>query len=313
MHSIKISFITLGFVVLMSTSGFAYNNLDNTQKYHFSDSYESFYSQEGGIWKRGKGWTYTKPDGTEAIGWALIDGNYHYFDENGWMYMDTYTPDGYYVNSDGVWVKDASVQSNEVITESFNLSKDNSELNRKVLEDYRLLLSTDPELQPYVGTNTDVYFGVIDVDKDGIYELDIYTNGNCNANMRSFLLYYNEESQNVKKVSKFYEPLYILPNNQFFTYYSHMGLDFPVFSKVNGDWIQTESWFGYQDLKHPGDTAIIETYSNMATGRDDMVELTQTNIEKYLSGDGLSTESNDVNDIKKLIVLAYEAMYEFYY
>lgn len=107
MHSIKIPFITIVLVVLMSIVGLA-----NSQKYHFNDGFDTFYSQEGGIWKQGKGWMYTKPDGTEAIGWTIIDGDYHYFNENGWMYMDCYTPDGYYVDSDGVWVNEtANVQA----------------------------------------------------------------------------------------------------------------------------------------------------------------------------------------------------------
>ena len=72
----------------------------------------------------------------------------------------------------------------------------------------------------------------------------------------------------------------------------------------------TESLFGYQSLTYPDDTAAIEAYSNMAIGRDNMIELTEANINYYLSGDGLSTESNNVNEIKELIVLLYEALYE---
>ena len=108
MRSLIKHFITLGLVALVSTSAYASNITDSTQKYQFDNGYDSFYSQEGGLWERGKGWTYTKPDGTEAIGWVLIDGDYHYFDENGWMYANCYTPDGYFVDSNGVWIEGAA-------------------------------------------------------------------------------------------------------------------------------------------------------------------------------------------------------------
>ena len=269
-----------------------------------TDSYGRWYNNGNG--------TYPKAT------WQWIDENNdgiaecYYFDEDGYNLRCTTTPDGYYVNSSGAWVKDDVVQTKTVDDKESAQIKDNSEINRKVLEEYKHMLYKDPDLLPYAGTNRELYFGVIDVDRDGIYELNLYTPGNCNANMNGFLLYYNEVSQSVKKVEKFYNPLYILPNNQFFTFYSHMGLDFHVFSKVNGDWIKTESLFGYQSIKDVDDNMKIEAYSNVATGRDDMVELTQSNITKYLSGDGISTESNDVNELKELIVLLYEHFYEYF-
>ena len=113
MRNIKIPFITLILVVLMSTVGFAASSAEYSQKYHFDNNYEPFNSQEGGLWHRGKGWMYTKPDGTEAIGWALIDGDYHYFDENGWMHVSTFTPDGYYVDHYGVWLPDLGKNASE--------------------------------------------------------------------------------------------------------------------------------------------------------------------------------------------------------
>ena len=37
--------------------------------------------------------------------WKQIDGNWYYFDENAIMVKDQETPDGYYVNADGVWLQ----------------------------------------------------------------------------------------------------------------------------------------------------------------------------------------------------------------
>lgn len=60
-------------------------------------------------------WYYLNPvsDNTRGrmfTGWAQIDGKYHYFNPNsdghrGRMYVNETTPDGYYVNAEGVWVQ----------------------------------------------------------------------------------------------------------------------------------------------------------------------------------------------------------------
>lgn len=75
-----------------------------------------------GTWKQGGGvdegrWWYERDDGSyPAGGWEWIDGNYdgvsecYYFDSEGWMYADTTTPDGYYVNASGAWIENDVVQ-----------------------------------------------------------------------------------------------------------------------------------------------------------------------------------------------------------
>ena len=57
-------------------------------------------------------WSYTKDDGTLASNeWLEYNGNWYYF-ESGYMAWDEITPDGYYVNDDGVW--DNSAPRNSV-------------------------------------------------------------------------------------------------------------------------------------------------------------------------------------------------------
>ncbi|MCC8127219.1 MAG: hypothetical protein LIO92_07465 [Clostridiales bacterium] len=68
-------------------------------------------------------WQYSLEDGTYYSGtqetplWQWIDGDQdgvaecYAFDEYGWMYADTQTPDGYLVNEDGAWVEDGIVQT----------------------------------------------------------------------------------------------------------------------------------------------------------------------------------------------------------
>ena len=57
---------------------------------------------------------------TETPEWQWLDGNQdgvaecYAFDQAGWMYAGTETPDGYRVNSDGAWVVDGKVQTRNV-------------------------------------------------------------------------------------------------------------------------------------------------------------------------------------------------------
>lgn len=52
--------------------------------------------------------------------WQWIDGNgdgiaeCYAFDESGWMYESTSTPDGYQVNEDGAWIENGQIQTREV-------------------------------------------------------------------------------------------------------------------------------------------------------------------------------------------------------
>ena len=52
------------------------------------------------------GWKYYYPDLTWAKGkWELISDIYYCFDDNGYLYVNTDTPDGYWVNENGEWNK----------------------------------------------------------------------------------------------------------------------------------------------------------------------------------------------------------------
>ena len=37
--------------------------------------------------------------------WKQVDEKWYYFNENSLMVTDQTTPDGYYVNADGVWIQ----------------------------------------------------------------------------------------------------------------------------------------------------------------------------------------------------------------
>lgn len=53
------------------------------------------------------GWWYqTSDEGYLKNGWILLDEYYYYFDENGYLLVDTITPDGYKVDENGIWIRE---------------------------------------------------------------------------------------------------------------------------------------------------------------------------------------------------------------
>lgn len=62
-----------------------------------------------GTWKKdARGWWYDNGDGTwQNKGWFKdSDGKWYYFNQEGYMLADTYTPDHFYVNASGVWAEE---------------------------------------------------------------------------------------------------------------------------------------------------------------------------------------------------------------
>lgn len=57
-------------------------------------------------WQRLDGyWYYLNSDGAMLTGWQFINGKWYCMDGSGVMYENTRTPDGYYVDGNGVWVQ----------------------------------------------------------------------------------------------------------------------------------------------------------------------------------------------------------------
>ncbi|WP_251501069.1 hypothetical protein [Otoolea muris] len=69
------------------------------------------WEQEGNNWKYNDNGTYA------TNGWKWIDGDNngiaesYYFDNNGYMLVNTTTPDGYTVNADGAWIVEGEIQT----------------------------------------------------------------------------------------------------------------------------------------------------------------------------------------------------------
>lgn len=85
---VKLVAITAGMVMMMTVSAYA------------------------GEWKQdATGWWYQNEDGTYPVNqWEWLDGDQngtaesYYFDGNGYMLVNTTTPDGYQVNGNGAWI-----------------------------------------------------------------------------------------------------------------------------------------------------------------------------------------------------------------
>ena len=94
-------------------------NLDGTWYYlnadgkMATDTYvDGYYVDANGAWvvegwqNSGYGWWYQRANGSyPSNGWEMINGIWYYFDANGYMLANTTTPDGYYVDENGAWVK----------------------------------------------------------------------------------------------------------------------------------------------------------------------------------------------------------------
>lgn len=60
---------------------------------------------DGTHWvQRDKGWRYELSAKWYLTGWQWIADTWYYFDKDGYMLHDTYTPDGYYVCPNGQWI-----------------------------------------------------------------------------------------------------------------------------------------------------------------------------------------------------------------
>lgn len=66
-----------------------------------------------GKWKKdGNGWWYQEDDGSNPKdSWRHINNYWYYFWPNGYLAISTRTPDGFYVNGDGIWIPKLTIES----------------------------------------------------------------------------------------------------------------------------------------------------------------------------------------------------------
>ncbi|MCB7320447.1 N-acetylmuramoyl-L-alanine amidase family protein [Lacrimispora sp. 210928-DFI.3.58] len=69
-----------------------------------------YYMNSSGVmltgWQQvGNQWYYLDASGAMTTGWQAVDGKWYYLGTNGAMYANTWTPDGRYVDGNGVWTQ----------------------------------------------------------------------------------------------------------------------------------------------------------------------------------------------------------------
>lgn len=118
----------------------------SNKKYYFSDSgvMQTGWKQIEGSWyyfkgsgematgwlqiKSGDPWYYLQSDGKMAVGWMQIDGKWYCFSKEsgslGAMYVNTTTPDGIRVGSDGAMIENNSSQSSESTSSQHTINLD---------------------------------------------------------------------------------------------------------------------------------------------------------------------------------------------
>ena len=140
-----------------------------------------------GYWvQSGDGWYFYNPDGTPYGGWILYKEKYYCTDANGRMYVNTITPDGYFVDAGGEWYK----RKTTILTQEYTapdkfpephstwingdqLAKLRSQI-RAVFKERRLKVSSNA-IEYVVDSNNQerVLVGIYRLNESGSFRMDI--------------------------------------------------------------------------------------------------------------------------------------------
>ena len=99
-----------------------------------------YYLEESGAMKQGwlkkaNDWYFYKEDGSRAVGWIKDKDKWYFLKENGQLLVNGKTPEGYTVDSSGVWLVDVPVEKSATIkTTSHSEIKESNEVVKKDLE-----------------------------------------------------------------------------------------------------------------------------------------------------------------------------------
>src|SRR5471030_1905756 len=92
-------------------------------------------------WKQNNtGWWYTTDESSWTTGWTLLDGNWYYFNSDGYMAHDNII-DGYKLGSNGAWIQEtvlATVGDEKITKEDFDkqMNKYDAQLKKQYGNDY---------------------------------------------------------------------------------------------------------------------------------------------------------------------------------
>lgn len=124
--------IVMSVVMLLGTATITWAKYDNNTVGWIHD----VYLDDGSLIR--EGYWYKNADGTfPQSTWKQIGGNYYYFDEEGFLLRNTTTPDGYQVDSEGIWIENPnSIQAPRSSNPELQALADASALSRGIsLED----------------------------------------------------------------------------------------------------------------------------------------------------------------------------------
>lgn len=134
---------------------------------------------------RSDGWYYYGVDGRLASGWIMVGDQYFYLTETGRCLQNAITPDGYYVNPDGVWqVRSTAILGNQfqapekvcTVTNAWTGAETMKGLQGQLKEVFskRKIRITESSMEYVVGED-EVLLGIYKNTLTGGYRMDIRT------------------------------------------------------------------------------------------------------------------------------------------
>lgn len=173
-------------------------------------------------------------------------------------------------------------------TEAKTAAGYNNEKNHRALAAYRAALKQDASLKSPTGRRE---FQVVDINTDGVYEVFLYVEGENSATTVSYLLYYSERLH----IENLGLPDWaVIPDqSQFIAMRYQMGM---WGNQYDGESVKLIKEFGYPDETQIPNTPDYDQRLREAEELLDSslqyqtVSVTEQNLEKYLSGDGVPSQ-----------------------
>ena len=275
--------------------------------YHFAENGKMM----TGWLELGDNFYYLDENGVIANGWRNVDGKYYYFLEDGSMAVNRWVDGDYYVGADGVMLVSATTPDGYQLDE--NGKKIEKSQNEKAVEAYRnILLDRSWNGRKLPGGQ----FAVVDINGDGVWELltDLDAGNYDNIDR---LFYYTESLQkyaldtdasgmgtNIEIWGPFIPSKNELVIERTKGKHATRVIELTESQQlVDYDESSTVYW-GYMD--HLYEEMPVEVYKEMKQAvqtyydapcyQIQFVAITESNIDKYLSGNGQSTGVSYLRD-----------------
>lgn len=267
--------------------------------YHFAENGEMM----TGWLELGDNFYYLDENGVIANGWRNLDGKYYYFLEDGSMAVNRWVDGDYYVGADGVMLVSTTTPDGYQLDE--NGKKIEKTQNEKAVEAYRtILLDRSWNGRKLPGGQ----FAVVDINGDGVWELltELDTGGYDDAISRIF--YYTDHlNQYALDGSETWDCL--MPSSHRIVIGRTRGKNSTRVLGVGSDGNLTEyddsdifwgyyenaaDWVGADQAKRMSQT--VEKYYRDACYNIRFVDITESNVAEYLSGNGQETGTSFAAD-----------------